>query len=223
MGQYDEPLGHGEVSPDRRPACRVDNIIAGPGRAFEIAQGRPRPRPRPPLHAPDRPRREGARAGLRRAPPAGWRSAQPIINLGGNRERIAKARIAINPARLLVLHAAWKLDTVGIEGALSEVSEIKAAVPRMALRGHRHRDPAARRAGHERRLPARRRLCRRPLACAWPTARTRCTSVWWPGTCCVRCRSRGAAPSRLAGGHPMSSRRAGHRRRLAAWASRSPS
>ena len=31
-----------------------------------------------------------------------------------------------------MLHAAWKLDTVGIEGAQSEVSEIKAAVPQMA-------------------------------------------------------------------------------------------
>ena len=57
---------------------------------------------------------------------------KPIANLGGNRERLARARIAINQARLLVLHAAWKLDTVGIEGAQSEVSEIKAAVPQMA-------------------------------------------------------------------------------------------
>jgi acyl-CoA dehydrogenase len=31
-----------------------------------------------------------------------------------------------------VLHAAWKLDAVGAAGAASEVSEIKAAVPRMA-------------------------------------------------------------------------------------------
>jgi acyl-CoA dehydrogenase len=57
---------------------------------------------------------------------------KPIVNLGGNRERLAQARIAINQARLLVHHAAWKLDTFGTMGALSEVSEIKAAVPRMA-------------------------------------------------------------------------------------------
>ena len=30
------------------------------------------------------------------------------------------------------MHAAWKLDTYGSAGALSEVSEIKAAVPSMA-------------------------------------------------------------------------------------------
>lgn len=57
---------------------------------------------------------------------------KPLVNLGGNRERIADARIAINQTRLLVLHAAWLLDTVGIMGALSAVSEIKVAAPNMA-------------------------------------------------------------------------------------------
>ncbi|MEZ5193145.1 MAG: acyl-CoA dehydrogenase family protein [Nocardioides sp.] len=40
--------------------------------------------------------------------------------------------IAIEQARLLVLHAAWKLDSGGLRHALSEVSQIKVAVPRMA-------------------------------------------------------------------------------------------
>ena len=51
----------------------------------------------------------------------------------GRRLRIADARIAIEQARLLVLHAAWKLDVGGPLNALSEVSQIKVAVPRMAL------------------------------------------------------------------------------------------
>ena len=33
-----------------------------------------------------------------------------------------------------MLHAAWKLDTVGPSGSLSEVSQIKVAVPNMAQR-----------------------------------------------------------------------------------------
>jgi acyl-CoA dehydrogenase len=55
-----------------------------------------------------------------------------LVNLGGNRERIADARIAIDQARLLVLNAAWKLDEGGPMNALSEVSAIKVAVPTMA-------------------------------------------------------------------------------------------
>ncbi|MCH9815329.1 MAG: acyl-CoA dehydrogenase, partial [Actinomycetia bacterium] len=56
---------------------------------------------------------------------------KPIVNLGGNRERIAEARLAIDQARLLVMRAAWLLDTHGVQGARTEVSAIKAVVPRM--------------------------------------------------------------------------------------------
>ena len=130
LGQFDEPIGHGEVSLTdvRLPAS---SIIAGPGRAFEIAQGR---------LGPGRVHHCMRLIGLaeRSLEMACERSVsrvafgKPIANLGGNRERLAKARIAINQARLLVQHAAWKLDTFGTMGALSEVSEIKAAVPTMA-------------------------------------------------------------------------------------------
>ncbi len=56
-----------------------------------------------------------------------------MANLGGNRERIADARIAINRSRLLVMHAAWLLDQGLSTEALSAVSEIKVEVPNMAL------------------------------------------------------------------------------------------
>ena len=130
LGQYDEPLGHGEVSLDavRLPAS---NVLVGPGAAFEIAQGR---------LGPGRVHHCMRLVGLaeKALDLACGRSTsrvafgKPLANLGGNRERLARARIAINQARLLVLHAAWKLDTVGIAGAQSEVSEIKAVVPQMA-------------------------------------------------------------------------------------------
>lgn len=130
MDRYDEPHGHGEVSftDVRVPAS---NILMGPGRAFEIAQGRLGPGR---VHHCMRLIGLAERA-LELALQRGTtRTAfgKPLVNLGGNRERIADARIAINSARLLVLQTAHLLDTAGLEGALSEVSQIKVAVPRMA-------------------------------------------------------------------------------------------
>ncbi|MCA0178429.1 MAG: acyl-CoA dehydrogenase family protein [Actinobacteria bacterium] len=130
LGQYDEPLGHGEVTlTDVR--LPVDHIIGGPGRAFEIAQGR---------LGPGRVHHCMRLIGLTEKclDLALQRSVsrvafgKPLAQLGGNREKFAEARIAINQARLHVLHAAWKLDTFGSAASLSEVSEIKVAVPRMA-------------------------------------------------------------------------------------------
>ncbi len=108
-----------------------ENILLGEGRAFEIAQGRLGPGR---VHHCMRliGQAEVAlelaiRRGLSREA-----FGKPLINLGGNRERIADARMAIDQARLLVLHAAWKLDTGGPLNALSEVSQIKVVVPNMA-------------------------------------------------------------------------------------------
>jgi acyl-CoA dehydrogenase len=130
MHRYDEPHGHGEVSftEVRVPAS---NILVGPGKAFEIAQGRLGPGR---VHHCMRLIGLAEKA-LELAIERGTsRTAfgKPLVNLGGNRERIADARIAINQARLLVLQTADLLDTKGLAGALSEVSQIKVAVPRMA-------------------------------------------------------------------------------------------
>ncbi|HEY3559274.1 MAG TPA: acyl-CoA dehydrogenase family protein [Kribbella sp.] len=130
MSRYDEPHGHGEVSftEVRVPAA---NILVGPGKAFEIAQGRLGPGR---VHHCMRLIGLAEKA-LELALQRGTsRTAfgKPLVNLGGNRERIADARIAINQARLLVLQTAYLLDTEGLVGALSEVSQIKVAVPRMA-------------------------------------------------------------------------------------------
>jgi len=129
MGFYDAPVGHGEVTftDVRLPASA---IIGGPGQAFGIAQAR---------LGPGRVHHCMRLIGLAEAvlglacERAISRTAfgKPIANLGGNRERIADARIAIDQARLHVLHAAWLLDE-GRPEALGAVSQIKVAVPNMA-------------------------------------------------------------------------------------------
>jgi acyl-CoA dehydrogenase len=127
MHTYDEPVGHGEVSFEdvRVPAS---NILLGEGRAFEIAQGRLGPGR---VHHCMRLIGQAevalelaVRRGLSRTA-----FGKPLVDLGGNRERIAEARMAIDQARLLVLHAAWKLDQGGPLAALGEVSQIKVVVP----------------------------------------------------------------------------------------------
>ena len=130
MGLYDEPLGHGEVSfTDVR--VPVSNVISGPGEGFAIAQGRLGPGR---VHhcmrlvgLAEHALELACRRGLERTA-----FGRPLVDLGGNRERIADARIAIDQARLLVLDAAWKLDQGGPAAALSEVAAIKVAVPAMA-------------------------------------------------------------------------------------------
>ena len=127
MGRFDEPFGHGEVSftDVRVPAT---NVLLGPGRAFEIAQGRLGPGR---VHhcmrligLAEMALELACRRGRERQA-----FGKPLVALGGNTERIARARIAIDTARLLVLNAAWKLDTAGPGGSLGEVSQIKAHVP----------------------------------------------------------------------------------------------
>jgi acyl-CoA dehydrogenase len=132
MGRYDEPLGHGEVVFRDVRVPRAD-ILLGEGRAFEIAQGRLGPGR---VHHCMRLVGLAERA-LELAVERGKERkafGKPLIDLGGNRERVAEARIAINATRLLILDAAWKLDRGGPLDALSEVSQIKVAAPRMAQR-----------------------------------------------------------------------------------------
>jgi acyl-CoA dehydrogenase len=130
FGMHDAPYGHGEVTFTDVRLPR-EAIIAGPGRGFEIAQGRLGPGR---IHHCMRLIGLAERALELACRRASQRVAfgKPLANLGGNRERIARARIAINQARLHVLHAAWTLDTAGPAGAFAELSQVKAAVPAMA-------------------------------------------------------------------------------------------
>jgi acyl-CoA dehydrogenase len=48
-------------------------------------------------------------------------------------EWVAKSRIEIDAARLVVLNAAIKVDQLGAKGALTEIAEAKVLIPQMAL------------------------------------------------------------------------------------------
>lgn len=129
FGDYDAPHGHGEVH-FKDVRLPVDSIIAGPGRGFEIAQGRLGPGR---IHhcmrcigAAERSLELMIDRGMSRTA-----FGKPLLNLGGNRERVADARVAIDQARLLTLHAAWKLDALGALGAMTEIAAIKVVAPSM--------------------------------------------------------------------------------------------
>jgi alkylation response protein AidB-like acyl-CoA dehydrogenase len=56
---------------------------------------------------------------------------KPIAEQGVVQDWIAESRVRLEQARLLVLKAAWLMDTVGNKGAHTEIQAIKIMVPSM--------------------------------------------------------------------------------------------
>jgi alkylation response protein AidB-like acyl-CoA dehydrogenase len=132
FGEYDAPAGHGELRFEQVEVS-IDELVAGPGMGFEIAQGRLGPGR---IHHAMRCVGAAERALELMIDRAASRTAfgKRLVDLGGNRERIAEARLAIDQARLLTLYAAWKLDALGPLGAMTEISAIKVVAPNVLQR-----------------------------------------------------------------------------------------
>ena len=128
----DAPHGHMQMTFTDVRVPR-DNVILGPGRGFEIAQGRLGPGR---VHHCMRAIGMAEKALELMCKRSVSRKAfgRHLAKLGGNYDVIANARMNIDMARLLTLRTAWVIDTQGVEEAHWWISKIKSVVPNIALK-----------------------------------------------------------------------------------------
>ncbi|KXG49743.1 Acyl-CoA oxidase/dehydrogenase, type 1 [Penicillium griseofulvum] len=132
-GYDDAPHGHGHIT-FKNVRVPASNMVLGEGRGFEIIQGRLGPGR---IHHAMRAIGAAERA-------LEWLIARvnderkqtfgkPLVAHGVILEWIAKSRIEVDAARLIVLNAAIKIDQGDAKGALKEIAQAKVLVPQTAL------------------------------------------------------------------------------------------
>jgi len=133
LGFDDAPHGHGHISFDN-VRVPVSNIVLGEGKGFEIIQGRLGPGR---IHHAMRSVGAAEKALewflARLNDPRKTPFGEQLHKHGIMIERVAKSRIEIDAARLMVLNAAIKIDESNAKGALKEIAEVKVLVPNMNL------------------------------------------------------------------------------------------
>jgi acyl-CoA dehydrogenase len=132
FNMLDAPHGHMRVKLNNVRVPK-DNIILGPGRGFEISQGRLGPGR---IHHCMRSIGAAEKALELLCQRAVSREAfgRPLYKLGGNIDIIADARMNIEQARLLTLKTAWLMDHTSPKEARIWISMIKTVVPNMTLK-----------------------------------------------------------------------------------------
>ena len=176
---YSEQHGHGEVrfTDVRVPAA---SLLGAPGGGFAMAQARLGPgrvhHCMRALGMAERALTLMVRRAAERAP-----FGRPLAEQGPVGTWIAESRLEIDQARLLVLRAAWLMDTAGNRGARTEIAGIK-----VVARGPRRGSSTgpSRCSARPGCPPTRRWRCstRWPASCASWTGRTRSTCAASPGT-----------------------------------------
>ncbi|KAI6714235.1 hypothetical protein JHW43_003182 [Diplocarpon mali] len=132
-GYDDAPHGHGHIT-FKNVRVPASNMVLGPGRGFEIIQGRLGPGR---IHHCMRTIGAAEKALewmlVRINDPRKKTFGKQLKEHGVILEWVAKSRIEIDAARLVVLNAAIKVDLFGAKGALKEIGEAKVLVPTMGL------------------------------------------------------------------------------------------